>query len=508
MQNLPPLPDVYTTNHITCVSCKERFAITEGHQANDPQDRQWRVLSHEANRIRLRQEDNRQQRPVFPQPLQIPAEAESTHQAQFLRQPPVEFTPFPVNCPRCGADNRNWMILQERGKQRIFRLWRERFPNAIFALAIAILFAILAISTIQLELHWLQVTALVICIPVSVFLLIQELTSKWNHLREGKHIAKVKEDAPDIERQLWIRGFSWVVLASFALPLLFFFLLPKVGLAALEFVSPDPKNEVETAAATAEKAVNQDLDDAAANIEEIGKDMDALLEDVSTAASPQFEEEVNTFSEKLSQIITAALNEINVVRHETPEIVAARRDQELETITKARIEALEEFTNQTLGDFPFFLVWGFLLGLPLSLAVFFVMNSIKQFVAFADSQLPPPIFHSVASMTRIVGWEAKQALEIEGTMHHIQWVNVERNEHGGINLTGLHRDPPSFDAEGRAFGETVRAQKHVVVTDMWGRIIKATIHDVRVPRPAGGPDFILTIPQPHDAPVSVRQPTR
>lgn len=508
MQNLPPFPDVYTTNHITCVSCKERFAITEGHQASDPQERQWRVLSHEANRISLRQEDNRQQRPVFPQPLQIPAEVESTRQAQFFRQPPVEFTPFPVNCPRCGADNRNWMIIQERSKQHIFKIWRDQFPNAIFALVIAALFAILAISTISLELHWLQVITLVICIPISVFLLIEELTSKWNQLRESKHIAKVKEDAPDIERRLWIRGFSWVFLAAFALPLLFFFLLPKAGLVALEYVSPDPKDAVETASVTVTTRVNQDLDEATANIEALGEEMDALLEDVPTAASAQFEEEVNTFSEKLSQIITAALNEVDSVRQETPEVVAARRDQELKKISEVRIEALAEFTNETLGDLPFFLVWGFMLGLPLSLAVFFIMDSIKKFVVITDSQLPPPIFNSVAGMTRIVGWEAKQALEIEGTMHHIQWVNVERNEHGGINLVGLHRDPPSFDAEGRAFGETVRAQKHVVVTDMWGRIIKATIHDVRVPRPAGGPDFVLTIPRPHDAPVSVRQPAR
>lgn len=148
------------------------------------------------------------------------------------------------------------------------------------------------------------------------------------------------------------------------------------------------------------------------------------------------------------------------------------------------------------------------MGLPLFFSVFLIMRSVKEFAGHVDQQLPPPIFHSVASMTRIVGWEAKQALEIEGTMHHIQWVNVERNEEGGINMIGLHRDPPSFDAQGRAFGETVRAQRHVIETDMWGRIKKATIQDTRVPRPAGGPDFVASFPLPHDAPVSVRPPAR
>jgi hypothetical protein len=85
-------------------------------------------------------------------------------------------------------------------------------------------------------------------------------------------------------------------------------------------------------------------------------------------------------------------------------------------------------------------------------------------------------------------------------------VKVERNPEGGINLVGLHRDPPSFNTQGQAFGETVRAQKYVIQTNMWGRIIKASIYDTQVPRPAGGPDFMTVIPVPHDAPIHVRSP--
>ena len=177
-------------------------------------------------------------------------------------------------------------------------------------------------------------------------------------------------------------------------------------------------------------------------------------------------------------------------------------------ITQTREKALEQFAKELLGDFRFLLVWAVMMGLPLFFSIFLVMRSIKKFVSKIDRQLPSPIFCSVAGMTRVVSWEAKQALEIEGTMHHIQWVNVERNMVGGINLTGLHRDPPHFDASGRAVGEMVRAQKHVIETDMWGRIVKATIHDTRVPRPAGGPEYISVLPVPHDAPLSVRQPIR
>ncbi|MCB8927814.1 MAG: hypothetical protein H6652_19545 [Ardenticatenaceae bacterium] len=505
MQNLPPLPDVYTTRHITCVSCKEKFAVTEGHQANNPQQRKWRVLSHEADRINLRQEDNRQQRPVFPQPLQIPAEAESMRQAQFLQQPPSEFTPFPINCPRCGADNRNWLFFQNNESSFSWRAWHQRFPKVYRALLLAAVFSLFALL---IPLSWVKVIILAIFIPFAVLGLILELTPSWEKLRESQHLAKIKTDGPNVERKLWIRGFGWVLLASAVLPLVLFILLPRAMLFGLEVVEASNADEVEVATAEVTELVTQDLDATEANLEAIANEMGELLSDMPTNASPQFEEEITTFSEKMAQIITQALGELEIIRQESTAVIETRRDEELATISEARDSALERLTEELIGDFRFLLVWFIMTSVPLFISVFIVMDSIKKYVNKIDKQLPPPLFHSVASMTRIVSWEAKQALEIEGTMHHIQWVNVERNDEGGINLVGLHRDPPEFDAYGRAIGETVRAQKYVVETDMWGRIIKATIHDTHVQRPAGGPDFVYTIPQPHDAPVTVRPQIR
>ncbi|MBK8903821.1 MAG: hypothetical protein IPM53_21750 [Anaerolineaceae bacterium] len=508
MFNLPDYPDVYTTRHITCVSCKEKFAITEGNQDGELKERKWRVLSHWASQISLRHEDNRQQRPVVPQPRQVPVLMENTTEPGFLSQPPVKFTPYDVHCPRCGADNRNWIALQNTRVKTILQIYKERFPQVFWAILIAGLFAVLAATTLAVPIHWLKVTAMVVFIPLSVWGLAVEHTSKWNELREGRHIARVKANAPDVERTLWIRGFAWVTLASFAVPLLFFSLLPRAALFALEVVEITPEEEVKEVSANVGELVNQNLDSTAANLESIANEMDELLSDMPTDASPQFEEEVATFSDKLSQIASAALRELNVVRQESAPLIEEQRTQELGRIETAREQALNEFTEGILGDFRFLLLWSILMGLPLFFSVFFIMRAIKEFVKKVDQQLPPPIFHSVAGMTRIVGWEAKQALEIEGTMHHIQWVNVERNAEGGINLTGLHRDPPNFDSQGRAVGETVRAQKHLVETDMWGRIIRATIHDTRVQRPAGGPEFVAPLPMFHDAPVAVRPPNR
>ena len=502
MFNLPDYPDVYTTRHITCVSCKEKFAVTEGNQSLRTQDNRWRVLSNETSNISLRQEDNRQQRPVVPQPFQIPAEAESS---AFLQQRPVPFTPVPIHCPRCGADNRNWLVLQNTNLLGSWRTFSKRFPLSSYALLLAALFAFLALL---IPMYWLKVLSLVVSIPLAVWLLNLDLTSKWNKLRESRHVAKVKDDAPDVERQLWTRGFAWLFLASFALPLLIFALLPRVALFALEIVGPTPEEEVDKVTTAVYEMVNQNFATTAESLEETAGDMNDLLDEMPTGASPQFEEEVNSFSEKLSQIIQAALTELDRAQQEASVIIDEQQAREVRKITQARETALEQFAKGLLGDFRFLLIWAVMMGLPLFFSVFLIMGSIKKFVSAVDQQLPPPIFCSVAGMTRVVSWEAKQALEIEGTMHHIQWVNVERNTAGGINLMGLHRDPPNFDAYGRAIGELVRAQKHVVETDMWGRIIKATIHDTRVPRPAGGPEYVSVFPLPHDAPVSVRPPNR
>jgi hypothetical protein len=506
--NLPEYPHVLTTRHITCVSCKEKFAITEGHQDGKLEERRWRVLSHKANQISLRQEDNRQQRPVVPQPLQIPALVGNPTAPQFLNQPPVEFTPQDVHCPRCGADNRNWLALQSTGGKGTTQIYRERFPQVFWALLLSALFALIAATTILVPIHWLKVTIMVVFIPLSVWGLALDLTARWDELRENRHIARVKTGTPNLERSLWIRGMAWVAIASFIIPLVFFTVLPRAALFALEVVGATPEEQVVETATGVGQLVNQNLDETAANLESIAGEMDELLSDMPTGASPQFEEEVATFSDKLSQIVTAALRELNEVRQESPTVIEAQRAQELDRIETVRARSLREFSKDTLGDFRFLLLWIILMGMPLFFSVFFIMRGLTEFVAKVDPQLPPPIFHSVANMTRVVGWEAKQALEIDGTMQHIQWVNVERNAEGGLNLTGLHRDPPNFDAQGRAIGETVRAQKHVVETDMWGRIIRATIHDTRVQRPAGGPEFVAIMPLPHDAPVSVRQPNR
>lgn len=112
--DLPSYPSVFTTRHINCVSCKEKIAITEG------RDGQWFVRAGTPQTVNLHYEARRQQRSVVPTSRQIqqPVDGRIT--------PPQSYEL--INCPRCGADNRNWLALKVAGDAPWWRIWQQRFP--------------------------------------------------------------------------------------------------------------------------------------------------------------------------------------------------------------------------------------------------------------------------------------------------------------------------------------------------------------------------------------------
>ncbi|MCP5097078.1 MAG: hypothetical protein GY943_16135 [Chloroflexi bacterium] len=112
--------------------------------------------------------------------------------------------------------------------------------------------------------------------------------------------------------------------------------------------------------------------------------------------------------------------------------------------------------------------------------------SVNNIIRKNDKHLPRPLFYSVANMTRVVIWEANRALEIGGVLNDVQWTSVQRNEIGGIDLSGLFRDPPSVESTGR-MSDTVRAQMYTVRSNRWGHIEEAYVNDTRVTTPAGSP---------------------
>ncbi|RMD49104.1 MAG: hypothetical protein D6835_05665, partial [Candidatus Thermofonsia bacterium] len=119
------------------------------------------------------------------------------------------------------------------------------------------------------------------------------------------------------------------------------------------------------------------------------------------------------------------------------------------------------------------------------------VGEVTRTAAQVAAQLPPPVYASVASLTRVVTAELRHALDIPGDMSHIQWMQTNRNEQGGVTMQGLHRDTPQYDSNGRLLDTLIPAQHYTIVTDIWGRIQKASIRDRYVPVTVGAPGFVI-----------------
>ena len=503
MLDLPDLPIVLNTRHITCVRCKEKFAVTEGRRTW----RQWRQLPDEPLNIRLRHEEARQQQPIVPPPLTEPQQRAAPQNFTESRLADLSLL-ADVNCPRCGADNRNWLTLNDAANIPQLQLWRRRFPGVFSAGYLGLAFMALALVLIFLmDIHLGKAAVLLLFIPAAIVGVIWEITREWRALRENNHVRHILPKAKSKERELWIRGGALVFLFTIVFPIIFFSLTPTAFRLFLEFTQDSSESEVDASATAVSLVMNQQIDATEEEFAAIAEELQELLDSLPREDLGNFEAEVARLSAKLADTAAASEAALEQIQAESATAIQARREAELAAVTKARNTQIAGLTDGLIADLRFLALWGLAVGPPTLVTVFIAMAAVKGFVARVDRELPFPIFYSVAGMTRLVAWEARQALEINGNHYFdIQWTSVDRNEIGGLDLVGLFRDPPAFDIQGRAKGGLVRAQRHTIHTDKWCRVLNAKIEDVMVPVPAGAPAGI--IPQPaqaqHDAPANVR----
>lgn len=503
MFNLPDFPDVYNTRHIICVSCKEKFGVTEGTQAKIHNKNGWRVQPGNLSNVSLRHEPDRQQRTIVPTPHQTPSAREN--ETQFRPRKPVTFSPKPINCPRCGADNRNWLSLNQANNLKI---WNRRFPTAYLALLISLGFALFAyfLPTL-LEVSQTQANILAIFILTVTILLIPDLSSKWDDLREDTYLAKILPDSQRLEVNLWLRNLLVLLIASFILPVLFFSIGPAAFQKFVELSEKSPEAEVKESANQVTTIFKDGLEETVDDINSMGSEMGEAFNNFPTNDLAQVEQQLEDISDDLKNTAAVAADEITAVGQESITRIETTLENELSTIETARKDAENRLDTEITADIRYLTLWGAFVGLPLLLTMMIVLSAAKKFAAKVDKELPPPVFYSVNNMTRLVTWEARQALEIDGNHHtRIQWMSVKRNELGGLDLVGLFRDPPEFDMYGQVKRDEVRAQKHTIHTDKWCRIIDAKIEDVMVPIPAGAPAGVLPLltQSSHDAPANVR----
>jgi hypothetical protein len=501
--NLPAYPDVYNSRHITCISCKEKFVVTEGHQAKKPADSEWRVRPNLPSSINLHYEGNRQQRPVVPTPHQLPMPPED----RIGTRQPIIFTPYPINCPRCGADNRNWLSLKEAGKGTFWKLWQQRFPSANIAFLISLLFAFVALLLpLLFDISWPQAIILALCTIIATLLVVADLSTQWADLREDRHIAKILPKSRRIEPVLWVRSFGWLFIAAVILPLLFFTAGPASFQKIVEYIDKPPETDVENVAQDIAVDFDQQINQAVNNLNAFGEEVGKTIEGFPNGDLPQVEQQLENLSDDLENAAAVTAEEIKIAGQASITNIDARLETEIARLETARKSARTRLLEEIMADVRYLALWNVILGLPLLFAIMIMIPAVKKFAAKVDNELPPPVFYSVANMTRLVTWESRQALEIGNQHYDIQWMSVERNKEGGLDLVGLFRDLPEFDMYGQLRQPMVRAQKHTIHTDKWCRVINANIEDVMVPIPAGAPvgAFPLASQSQHDAPATVR----
>lgn len=508
MFDLPDYPNVYTTRHITCVSCKEKFAITEGQKNKKDEEKSfWRILPETPSTVNLHYVDERKQRPVVPAPRHI---------QRLTTDPTTEdrsskITPHIINCPRCGADNRNWLKLKQLGggKSLIsqWRTWQQRFPKVQTAVAISLLFSVIALLLIPLfEVSWPKAVFLALVTPIFTLLLIAELSDKWNKLREDNHRAKILPKTSRLESKLWIRSFAWLFIAAVIIPVIIFSGFPAAFQAIVEFLDDPPEAKVVAVAEDITVDFNTQLNESIDDLEGFGQQMGETIEGFPDDDIPELERQKERLSGDLENAAILAAEEINSAGQQTITQIDNQLEEELDILESARKTERTRLADEITANVRFYAVWGAIVGLSLLITTFLVLPDVKKFASRVDANLPSPVFYSVANMTRLVTWEARQALEVGNQHFDIQWMSVNRNDKGGLDLVGLFRDPPEFNVFGQASGGQVRAQKHTIHTDLWCRVTNAKIEDVLVPVPAGAPAGVMPLPMAaqHDAPANVR----
>lgn len=573
MFHFPIPPDTLVTRQIECVSCKEIFTVAEDYAATtDTRSKHWRMPSENPVYTELNHNPEIMRQRVYPLPRQTPRQ----HTGPIPTWETSQRTH--VTCPRCGADNRNWMRLAYAPPSAFFlqtmTQWLQRYWLVLVGLVVSLTIAGVLVYREMPGGHLAAYGPMISAVLLVGLIPIFTIPGQWRREREHKIVRKYNKSLPFYRRIApgWMTGSLIIFVFLFLLPGFLYLLLPSIistvksdeTLTAridrtLTMLNPEdmenmqneaphkliPLQNALTSLQQTQRGV-QFLCNPAAVSTFIGK-LDGVAQLNTDAHTAELIDEAKTYLRMLQadangtgcnqnlvsqtmlslgnlyQYVFNACNDdpVNVSVCDNDALVSLMHDlqmagdpsslmfagtlsEEIATTLKQARAMTRETTNPTLlslitqevdviensikaangqvsntpGKAAMLNTWVKSVGLSGIVAVVTAVTAVNIYIGRINQHLPRPVCHSVSRLTRIVLREAKHSLKINGHFGQIEWEEAYRNPEGGIVLNGYLCPPLNGDPADQP--KYIRAMRYHLYSDLWGRIVIAEGHSVRI----------------------------
>lgn len=465
---IPPTPPrSLVTLQVACIACREQFVVAEGEPNAEPGNGrgQWQPAAAGHPRLNLRFLPQRDRKAITPLPR--PEVFEMAPQTE------TRSAETAIVCPRCGADNRNWVRILHTP---LWQQWRVLWP-ALLGLLITGAIWLIAYDRLGNRFDETARVPFFVSLFLAGVLPSLFLPMAWRQQREYRNARSLLPNPGWISPVLFM-ALTFFFTFVFILPGALFVAMP-LGFEYIErLLAPPVQPTLEARMQTLHNGVQAVLSG-----NDVGKKT-AVEEAISRLEALQAEAERKAVIYTLFGVETSIQN--SATEDQKPESTdvngraqatlrwAKRHIQvnsapQLTALITQQIVALEALVStppEPLLDLEFLKTW-FKYTVTVSLfASLCGAGAAMLCVSGADPHLPPPLYFSLAEMTRVVGWEVKRVLELPGDMSQMEWQTAVRNELGGLTLVGIIRGAAGIGAS------YVPARRYEVVSDPWGRIVR------------------------------------
>lgn len=221
MIQVPVPPKTLATRQITCICCHEQFTISVDRSANERDDKSRRWHIPVPQRSQMQYVGQRQRRLVSPAATVDP---EPISERRPHRNPTHYYF---VNCPRCGADNRNWLKFEQ-----------QKFPrqkSLIFGCVLAgsVTLSMLVLSIVnpdfltQMQINkWTRSIPLILTVLLAGFLPLILIPDQWDKMRLRKYEVEVIPSIKGSWSPATLQSVYVLVGLALLLPIIIYVLLP------------------------------------------------------------------------------------------------------------------------------------------------------------------------------------------------------------------------------------------------------------------------------------------